>query len=155
MSRADEPVLPVTVTSSPSPSSAGRFSVIRNLVLRRAVIHGMWTYYNPLRQLTTLFTLGEEEEDVMRPGSGLNFVIASLISFTAIKSQGEIGFPFRTYPHASMLDVTSLLLYGFFSAAQRAASAQTPPSVYAGIARLGRKVSLYILVGALAYGLYF
>lgn len=133
-------------TKSPS-SSAGRFSVIYNLAARRpmASLHSLWTNYYPGRAIG---------EDLIIPGSTLKFVIAGLLGFAEIKSQGKTGFPFETHPQAVMVAVSSLLMYGFASAAEHILSA-TLIVDYALIARLGRMVSLYMLVGSLATLFYF
>ncbi|KAK1418895.1 hypothetical protein QVD17_28045 [Tagetes erecta] len=79
--------------------------------------------------------LEDEEDDVMINGSTVKFVIVTLLRFSIIKSQGENCW-------SVTIAVTSVLIYGFASAAQHLISHN---SVYVFIARLGRKLCLFIL----------
>ncbi|KAL8210238.1 hypothetical protein R6Q57_006970 [Mikania cordata] len=119
-------------------------NVHRFLVRTIELVCRLWTHYFPRG------TLGEEGTII--PGSTFNFVIIGLLSFTAIKSQGESTFPFHSNPLTVRLAINSLIVYGLASAAENVISAARPgpDSVFVFIAHLGRKLCLYILVGALA-----
>ena len=105
-----------------------------------ASLRHLWSnYYNPSG------TFGEE---------GLKFVIVGLYSLVEIKSQDKTGFPFETNPCAMRVSVNCLLMYGLTSVAENVVSA-APTSLCAIVFRLGRMVSLGILVGSLASLFYF
>ncbi|KAD6453294.1 hypothetical protein E3N88_07999 [Mikania micrantha] len=72
--------------------------------------------------------------------------------FTAIKSQGESRFPFHSNPQTITLAINSLIMYGLASEVENVISAARPGpnSVYVLIARLGKKLCLYVLMGAMA-----
>ncbi|KAK1418892.1 hypothetical protein QVD17_28042 [Tagetes erecta] len=115
------------------------------------------TYPRPIESLKRVWTdyyppgtLGDDCE--MMPGSAFNFVIIGLLSFTAIKSQGNTKFPFQTHPQIIMVAITSLIMYGLGTGAEHAicVACSGHDSVYSIIARMGRKGCLCILVGSLA-----
>ncbi|KAL8210244.1 hypothetical protein R6Q57_006976 [Mikania cordata] len=104
------------------------------------LVYRLWTHYFPRGTLA--------EEGIMIPGSAFNFVIIGLFTFTAIKSQGESKFPFHSNPQTITLAINSLIMYGLASEVENVISA--PNSVYVLIARLGKKLCLYVLMGAMA-----
>ncbi|KAJ9536916.1 hypothetical protein OSB04_029649 [Centaurea solstitialis] len=79
--------------------------------------------------------------------SALNFTVGGLLALVAIKGQGNPAFPFQTNPRTMNLSVNCLTTFAVASAAENVLSA--PTSVSAIVARLGRMVSLLILVGSL------
>ncbi|KAL8238586.1 hypothetical protein R6Q59_015153 [Mikania micrantha] len=113
------------------------------LVRTTELLCRLWTHYFPRG------TLGEE--GIMIPGSAFNFVIIGLFSFTAIKSQGESRFPFHSNPQTITLAINSLIMYGLASEVENVISAARPGpnSVYVLIACLGKKLCLYVLMGAM------
>ncbi|KAD6453318.1 hypothetical protein E3N88_08023 [Mikania micrantha] len=119
-------------------------NVHRFLVRTIELVCRLWTQYFPRGT--------SAEEGLVPPGSALYFVIVGLFSFIAIKSQGEARFPFHSNPQTVTLAITCLIVYGLVSEAENVISAGRPGpnSVYVFIARLGRKLCLYVLVGSMA-----
>ncbi|KAC9145051.1 hypothetical protein E3N88_46301 [Mikania micrantha] len=129
-----------------------RFPVIASIMYLKC----MWTdYFRP-------GTLGEEglvpwgfvpdNPMVILNINGEELPAETNYQKSSIKSQGESTFPFHSNPQTIRLAINSLIVYGLASAAENVISAAClgPNSVYVFIARLGRKLCLYILVGALA-----
>ncbi|KAD6453674.1 hypothetical protein E3N88_08380 [Mikania micrantha] len=85
------------------------------------------------------------EEGIMMPGSAFKFVIIGLCILTAIKSQDESGFPFRSNPQTTMLAIYSVNTYGVASEVENGISAARPGpnSVYVLIAHLVKKLCVF------------
>ncbi|KAJ9536838.1 hypothetical protein OSB04_029571 [Centaurea solstitialis] len=131
----DVPVPTNTITTFPYPSVNGFiFSPLQRLM---AYLVHLWTNCYPLGGV-----FGEEGGPLM-PGSAFNFIIGGLFAFVAIKSQANTGFPFQTNHRATIVSVTSLIM---FALAEHVLSLPRPPpaptSVSAILARFGSRISL-------------
>ncbi|KAD6453314.1 hypothetical protein R6Q59_000042 [Mikania micrantha] len=152
----DNPEVTLNINGEEMPAETNYYqssfatNVHRFLVRTVELVCRLWTQYFP-RGTSAEEGLVPPGSVPDNPGSALYFVIVGLFSFIAIKSQGETRFPFHSNPQTVTLAITCLILYGLVSEAEYViAACHGPNSVYVVIARLGRKLCLYVLMGAMA-----